>query len=237
MEKMPPLPDWMAEISKKLPGEGSPAKEKDELDARWISEFSDDLTVAIALRQWEKAVSLVEKGTSRRSVSYRSPLTSHPAGKEKLTSTPQLTPKLTALTASLTSALLLSLSSLNNRKSTVMSLVSLLVRLDAGLAARKTFLASRSETMRKHIRAIRFEGHIGMYVSDLSMVVFAGIKHTADWFLASFNGNGVASCESHVFHIDLDIFETTVAQVSSNGPKSKSKTMQSCSGSRSTALM
>jgi hypothetical protein len=44
------------------------------------------------------------------------------------------------------------------------------------------------------VRAIRFEGHIGMYIGDLSMVVFTGIKHTADWFLASFKENEVASC-------------------------------------------
>jgi hypothetical protein len=48
--------------------------------------------------------------------------------------------------------------------------------------------------MRKYIRAIRFEGSIGVYVGDLAMVVFTGIKHTADWFLASFKGNEVASC-------------------------------------------
>lgn len=49
--------------------------------------------------------------------------------------------------------------------------------------------------MRRHVRAIRFEGHIGMYINDLAMVVFTGIKHTADWFLASFKDNEVASCE------------------------------------------
>lgn len=41
---------------------GTSAKEKAEQDSRWISEFSDDLTVAIALRKWEEAVALVEEG-------------------------------------------------------------------------------------------------------------------------------------------------------------------------------
>jgi hypothetical protein len=87
-----------------------------------------------------------------------------------------------------------------NRKSAVVTLVSLLVRLNAGQAARNTLLAARTEVTRRHIRAIRFEGHIGMYISDLSMVVFSGIKHTADWFLASFKGNEVASCELNTVH-------------------------------------
>lgn len=34
-----------------------------------------------------------------------------------------------------------------------------------------------------------------MYVGDLATVVFTGMKHTADWFLASFKENEVASSE------------------------------------------
>jgi exocyst complex component 8 len=97
-------------------------------------------------------------------------------------------------------ALLESLSSLNNRKSEVVALIAWLVRLQAGPAARNTFLAARSKSILKHIRAIRFEGHIGMYIGDLAIVVFTGIKHTADWFLASFKENEVASCELTVHH-------------------------------------
>lgn len=77
-----------------------------------------------------------------------------------------------------------------------MRLISLLARLKAGAAARSTFLASRTEVMRKRVRMITFEGHIGMYISDLAIVIFTGIKHTADWFLASFKENEVASCKS-----------------------------------------
>ena len=108
---------------------------------------------------------------------------------------PALTSKLTPLKASLTMALLQSLAMPNNRKSTVVKLIALLVRLKAGAAARTTFLAARNDVMKKRVRMIQFEGHIGMYISDLAMVVFTGIKHTADWFLASFKENEVASCE------------------------------------------
>lgn len=38
------------------------AKEKAERDARWVADWADELTVAIALREWEKAVGLVEEG-------------------------------------------------------------------------------------------------------------------------------------------------------------------------------
>lgn len=53
---LPPMPEWAAEAGK--------MKDKGEIDARWISEFSDSLTVAIALHEWEEAVKLVEEGIS-----------------------------------------------------------------------------------------------------------------------------------------------------------------------------
>ena len=55
----------MAELAKKggeIPGLEGGAKDKAERDALWTSEWADDLTVAIALREWEKAVTLVEEG-------------------------------------------------------------------------------------------------------------------------------------------------------------------------------
>lgn len=40
------------------------AKDKADRDALWVGEWADDLTVAIALREWEKAVTLAEEGKS-----------------------------------------------------------------------------------------------------------------------------------------------------------------------------
>jgi len=36
-------------------------------DLRWIDEFGDDLTMAIAMRDWDEALKLVERGKSDRS--------------------------------------------------------------------------------------------------------------------------------------------------------------------------
>ncbi|KAJ7292985.1 nuclear mRNA splicing protein [Mycena rebaudengoi] len=176
-DRVPPMPDWMADLASRDPdgAAGSDAKEKAERDARWVGEWADDLTVAIALREWEKATGLVEQG------------------KGKLSTTPALATKLPALTAQLTTSLLESLSQPTNRKSTVIALITLLLRLNAGPAARTAFLNMRSQVMKNHVRKIRFEGHIGAYVGDLAVVYFTGIKHTADWFLASFKENEVAS--------------------------------------------
>ena len=172
---MPPLPEWMADLANKGADMGSSGKEKSERDARWIGDWSDELTVSIALREWETAVALVEEGES------------------KLQTIPSLGTKLTPLKAALTAALLQSLSAPSNKKSAVVSLISLLVRLKAGAAARNTFLTARADVIKKCVRKITFEGHIGSYIADLATVVFTGIKHTADWFLASFKENEVAS--------------------------------------------
>jgi len=43
-------------------GMNDSAKEVAERDARWIGDFADQLTVAIALREWDTAVDLVEQG-------------------------------------------------------------------------------------------------------------------------------------------------------------------------------
>jgi len=169
-------PEWMGELALKArEAAGSDGKDKAERDARWTGDWADELTVAIALREWEKATKLIEEGKARLAI------------------TPPLATKLPVLTAELIAALLEALGHVSNRKSTVVSLISLLLRLNAGPAARSTFLNMRTQVMRNHVRKIRFEGHIGAYVADLAMVYFTGIKHTADWFLASFKENEVAS--------------------------------------------
>ena len=64
------MPDWMADLVQKSGG-GPSAQDKEEGDARWAGDFADRLTVAIALREWEQAVSLVEEGRAPSRV-YRS---------------------------------------------------------------------------------------------------------------------------------------------------------------------
>jgi len=114
-------------------------------------------------------------------------------GEGKLPTMPALSAKLAPLKMSLTAALIHSLSALDNRKTIVVKLISLLLRLGAGLAARSTLLTARSEVTKKRVRMIRFEGAVEQYINDLAVVVFTGIKHTADWFLASFKENDMAS--------------------------------------------
>ena len=126
-------------------------------------------------------------------------ITNKVLGESKLSTMQTLCAKLAPLKASLTAGLIHSLSALDNRKTMVVKLVSLLLRLGAGPAARSTLLAARSEVTKKRVRMIRFEGAVEQYINDLAVVVFTGIKHTADWFLASFKENDMASGASTAY--------------------------------------
>lgn len=56
------MPDFLSELANQADMDPS-SKEKAERDARWMGDFSDDLTVAIALRKWDHAAALVEEGS------------------------------------------------------------------------------------------------------------------------------------------------------------------------------
>ena len=52
--------EWMNELA--LNSSMGGVKDKSDKDAIWVGELTDNLTVAIALREWDKAVALVEEG-------------------------------------------------------------------------------------------------------------------------------------------------------------------------------
>lgn len=115
------------------------------------------------------------------------------SGKARLGSIPSLAAKLTSLRASLVAALLHTLTDPGLRKAGVTTVTSYLIRLGEANAARDAFLAARTELIRKRARMIGFEGEIPHYISELAIVIFTSIKHTAEWYLASFKENDMAS--------------------------------------------
>ncbi|KAG9046017.1 exocyst complex component exo84 [Tulasnella sp. UAMH 9824] len=170
-EPMPALPAWLVDLQNKGLGiPGLPGSDKSqEKDVRWVNDFVDKLAVAIALREWEEAVSLVEQGGDRSSECPPSPST-HPlatfAG-QAVTQAPASTllpPRLQPLKASLVSDLLAAISDPSNRKQSIVKISSYLTRLGSGIAARDAFLSTRAELMRKRARMIRFEGNIALYI-------------------------------------------------------------------------
>ncbi|OXC70812.1 exocyst complex component EXO84 [Cryptococcus neoformans] len=154
----------------------------DSKDLRWIDEYGDELTMAIAIRDWEESVKLVEKGQAL-SKSIESNSSAHSL----------LVSRLEQLVPSLVSQISHDLSSSNLRKSSSARLISLLVRLDLADHARDSFLESRKELMFKRVRSIKCDGDVSIYINELAVVIFTIIRHTSDWYMNAFKENKMAS--------------------------------------------
>ncbi|WWC91120.1 uncharacterized protein L201_006061 [Kwoniella dendrophila CBS 6074] len=174
-----------------LPGMMSPGRPlsmigmsmADSKDLRWIDEYGDELTMAIARRDWEESVRLVERGQDlQKTVSSNQ------------SASTLLSTKLDQLRPTLINQILHDLScSQIIRKSQTSILVSFLNRLNCSDLARNTFLKSRKDLMLRRIRSIKCEGDISIYISELAVVCFTIIRHTSDWFMNAFKENRMAS--------------------------------------------
>jgi len=47
--------------------------------------------------------------------------------------------------------------------------------------------------MLRRVRAIKAEGDISIYISELAIVCFTVIRHTSDWYMTAFKENRMAS--------------------------------------------
>ncbi len=186
----PPMPSQAVS----LPSADGPGQE-----SIWLDSFEDHLTMAIATKSWEDAVSQVEKGEHIAcEESLHLMLTSHsarlhianPAAKASTTS---LNARLSKLIKHLVSEIVYDLSDPNIKRSQVVRLVALLNALEEGELGRDTFLAARKALLQKRIRMIGFDGDIYLYINELGLVTFTILKHTSEWFLAAFKENRMAS--------------------------------------------
>ncbi|KAK6906113.1 hypothetical protein I203_100096 [Kwoniella mangroviensis CBS 8507] len=154
----------------------------DSKDLRWIDEYGDELTMAIARRDWEEAVKLVERGRDLLKT-----VSSNPSAHTLLST------RLDQLSPTLINQILHDLASTQIRKTNTSTLISYLNRLDCSDMGKDTFLRSRKELMIKRIRSIKCEGDISIYISELSVVCFTIIRHTSDWYMNAFKENRMAS--------------------------------------------
>ncbi|CAD6893755.1 unnamed protein product [Tilletia controversa] len=150
--------------------------------SRVLNDLTDDLAVKIALREWESAADLVEKGKEMlATISHSDP--------EYMDLSSMLSRRISELVA----AVSLSLSAHLSKKSIVVSNASIMLRLGQGERARELFLEARTELLRKRTRMIKFEGDVSLYISELALVYFTLIKNTSEWYMSAFKDNWMAS--------------------------------------------
>jgi hypothetical protein len=83
------------------------------------------------------------------------------------------------------------------RKPALVTLVSYFYRLGQADLARSTFLAARTDVLRRRVGEVRWErGQTVQYINELAVVWFMGVSVTAQWYLHAFRENGMASGES-----------------------------------------
>lgn len=159
---------------------------------KWLSDLSDQVSVSIAMRQWNEAVTLLERGQNTMSSHSNSDNSYRDASI-----------KMQSLTSQLVEAITFDLSSPLLKKSAVVRNVGYLLRLDRGEKAREVFLQSRSDLLKKRSRQIKFEGDVSLYISELALVHFTLIKNTSEWYMSAFKDNRMASgeCLSPPFHL------------------------------------
>ncbi|POW04601.1 hypothetical protein PSHT_11157 [Puccinia striiformis] len=93
--------------------------------------------------------------------------------------------------------LLAELAETSVKKAQLVRTVTLLGRLAGPSApverAKETFLAMRSELVRKQIGQIKFEGDLALWSSQTSFVLFTLVKNTCEWYMTAFKDNRLAS--------------------------------------------
>lgn len=151
-------------------------------DVGWINDWSDEMTVHIAVRDFDDAVALVEK--AKRAL----PLVAANAHASLL-----FRSRLDVRSDELVALLLRDLADHSIRKSGVVRLTAWLLRLGQPEKARETLLSGRGSLLKRRARQIKFEGDISMYISELAMVCFTVIKNTCEWYMAAFRDNRMAS--------------------------------------------
>ena len=148
----------------------------------WLRGTLDELSVCIAVRQWDKAVGLVDE--AKRRTSQMSPTDAQ---------TQALLESLTSFTGALVRAISAELASPLQRKSGVVRNVGYMLRLDRGKEARQIFLNARTELLRRRTGQIKYEGDVSLYISELAVLYFTLIKNTGDWYMSAFPDYKMAS--------------------------------------------
>ncbi len=98
---VPPLPLWLKDMTEKE--ESQDSKAKLERDLRRANELTDNLSVAIALRDWDEAIAMVDSGGINCLIVFKDSLSQ--ASRESMKALPSLVSKLPPLKASLTRSL------------------------------------------------------------------------------------------------------------------------------------
>lgn len=199
-------------------------------DLSWIDDVADQLAVHIALREFEEAVSLIEKAKS-----VLPEVESDPFASQLLKS------KIETRSDELSAVLLSALSDMSIRKTGVIKNCSWLLRLGQGERARETFLSGRGELLKKRTGDITFssqgngsEGNnsyaagLVTEIAQLSFVCFTLIRNTCEWYMAAFKDHQAASAFVRWASMQVEAFADIFKRQVYTGGVIDPRTIQEC---------
>ncbi|MBW0489123.1 hypothetical protein O181_028838 [Austropuccinia psidii MF-1] len=179
---------------------------KDDKDLSWIGDLSDELAVAIACREFNEAIELIEKA--------KTILTQLPSNEKVLMSglgspsTPVgmdsyhiLKHKIEEKSKEILDSLLEDLLNSSIKKSQLCQISKWIAKLSGGIdlagfnheRAKQNFLSMRSKLVKKQIRNIDFDNDLISWISKSSFVLFSLIKNTCEWYMTAFKDNQMKS--------------------------------------------
>ncbi|KAF9192772.1 exocyst complex component exo84 [Haplosporangium sp. Z 767] len=146
-----------------------------QADTRWLAEFTDELDVLIAQREFDAAVVAIEKATLMLSKMTL------PAAKLEETRK-----RLDERVSRLSRAVIVDMGHVHLTKVAVQRDVRWLERLGCLDQARDVFLNTRTKVIRQRVSQVKAKRDPTVYVEELAMIVFTSIKNTSEWFALSF---------------------------------------------------
>ncbi|KAH0615106.1 uncharacterized protein H6S33_000742 [Morchella sextelata] len=143
---------------------------------RWVETQMDELDEKIAHREFEEAVTSVEK---LRQLAQT-------LAKNNALVAELINFKLDERASRLAGIITTDLTENPAKKSTVKGNVQWLIRLDFEDRAREAFLEAKSAVIQKRTRQVRFEGDVPLYISQVALVQFTLIKNTVEIYNSCF---------------------------------------------------
>ncbi|KAG0306060.1 exocyst complex component exo84 [Linnemannia gamsii] len=153
-----------------------------QADTRWLAEFTDELDVMIAQREFDAAVAGIEKATV-----ILSQMTLPVA---KLEDTRK---RLDERVSRLSRAVILDLGQAHITKVAVQRNVGWLERLGCLDQAKDVFLTNRTKVVRQRMDQVKPKKDPVLHVEELAMIVFTTIRNTSEWFELSFKDPKMSS--------------------------------------------
>ncbi|KAG0033000.1 exocyst complex component exo84 [Podila clonocystis] len=153
-----------------------------QADNRWLAEFTDELDVLIAQREFDAAVAGIEKATVMLSQM------TIPAAKMEETRK-----RLDERVSRLSRVVLLDLGHAHITKIAVQRNVGWLERLGCLEQARDVFLNNRTSVVRQRMSLVKAKRDPIVHVEELAMIVFTSIRNTSEWYELSFKDPKMSS--------------------------------------------